>query len=68
MSCDFNYSSMTDCFVRFALVCLFLFVSIEGRAVVTITTETDVQRRLLLLHPARMKRHEFEDWKSPKRP
>jgi hypothetical protein len=34
--------------------------------VVIIPTETDVQRRLL--HPARMKRHKYEDWKSPKRP
>jgi hypothetical protein len=33
--------------------------------VVMIPTETDVQR--CLLHPARIKRHEYEDWKSPKR-
>lgn len=43
-------------------------LAMKGRAVVMITMETDVQRRMLLRHPARMKRHEFEDWKSPKRP
>lgn len=40
--------------------------AMKGRAVVTITMEIDVQQ--LLLHPARMMRHELEDWKSPKRP